>query len=293
MHNWNTILLASLLFFCTNALVAQIEVGLNAGVSLYEGDISPAGIVRKLENTKRSIGVYGRIPVGDRLAFRGFVQSSKIQGGDQFRTTTTTRNLSFRTNIFEIGAVAEIYPWGNYQRLAPFFQVGASVYNFNPETEFNGRWVELQPLGTEGQGMPGFAPKYNLTRFSVPIGVGVRYSLTENFSLGVQAAARLLFFDHLDDVSGNYVNYYTLLDGRGVEGATGNGSLAAALGNRQGEYFGTEPVDIPTSTGRGDATNNDWYYTATITLGYRIGSGLINGGSKKGGSSRYNKCYSF
>ncbi len=291
-HLTKTVILL-LAILVTLSARAQVELGLNMGLSLYEGDLSAASLVEKLAEGQASIGAYGRVDVGERLAFRGYVQSSKIRGTDANRPSTNSRNLNFRNKIFEIGVMAEIYPLGTRLIAAPYLQAGASVYHHNPETEYNGRWVEVQPLGTEGQGMPGFAPKYALTRFAIPIGIGVRHNLGEHFVVGAQANARLLFFDHLDDVSGNYVNYYSLLDGRGIDGGTGNGSLAAALGDRTGEFAGTEPRDMPSGTRRGDPTNNDWFYTATITIGYRIGSGLFGSGNKRGGSSRYNKCYQF
>ena len=104
--------------------------------------------------------------------------------------------------------------------------------------------------------------------------------------LGAQASARVTFFDHLDDVSGNYVNYRQLVEG--------NGSLSAALADRTGEFNGTEPRNIETGTRRGDPIHNDWFYTATITIGYRLGSGLFNsGGGKSANSKKYNNCYRF
>ena len=273
---------------------AQVEVGLNLGVSTYEGDLAPKSRIDFLTASQGSYGAYVRANVGRLLSMRGFVQSSRIQGSDAMRPGQEARNLSFRTNIFELGLLAEIYPLGVDAPITPYISAGASVYNFNPEANYNGSWVELQPLGTEGQGLPGYAPKYELTRFAVPLGVGVRYPLGDAFVLGVEGSARLTFFDYLDDVSGNYVNYYTLLEGRGIEGSRGNGSLAAALADRTGEFNGTEPRDLQRETRRGDPTNNDWFYTGTITIGYRIGSGLFSsGGSNRGNSSRYNRCYEF
>lgn len=273
-------------------LTAQIELGVAGGASMYEGDLAPSSVLDKLTSARRSVGVYARGPISERVALRGFVQSSRIHGDDALRPGTVARNLSFRSDIFEIGLAAEVYVLGYDHAVAPYVSVGASVYRFNPEAEFNGRLVELQPLGTEGQGIPGFGEKYALTRFAIPVGVGARYPLGESFVLGVDVSSRLTWFDHLDDVSGNYVNYETLLRGEGVDGSRGNGSLAAALADRTGEYLGTDPRDVPTGTLRGDPTNNDWFYTATVTIGYRIGSGLFGvGGGRSAGSNRYNRCY--
>jgi len=287
MNNLSKIaLLVLLCVAATFSVSAQTELGLNLGISTYNGDLAPETQIESLMNAQASLGAYGRFDVGERLAFRGFVQQSKIKGSDENRTNDLIqRNLNFRTNILEMGVVAEIYPLGTNQLVAPFVSVGASVYNFKPETEYNGRWVELQPLGTEGQGLPGYAPKYSLTRFSVPIGIGLRYPMGENFVLGAQLSGRLTFFDHLDDVSGNYVNYYELLQG--------NGSLSAAVADRTGEFNNTDPRNIPSGSRRGDPTDNDWFYTSTITIGYRLGSGLFNSGGGKSNAGKYNRCYQF
>ena len=290
----NLLLLACLL--CLGApITAQVELGLFGGTSTYEGDLSPTSLTARLQGLRSTFGGYGRIDVGPNLSFRGYVQQLKIQASDADRLSTQARNLSFHSNILELGVEAELYVLPNYQRIAPFVSFGASVYNFNPLTEYQGRDVELQPLGTEGQGLPGFRPRYALTRFAVPVGIGIRYRINDYFNVTARGSARLTFFDHLDDVSGNYVNYFTLLDGRGIDGAAGNGSLAAALGDRRGEFLGTDPFDVPTGQRRGDPTNNDWYYSATIGVGYTLGSGLFDRGSSHGdrGASRYNRCYQF
>ena len=271
---------------------AQVELGVAAGASTYFGDLSPSRTLDAFSQSQASVGGYARIPVSELFSARVFVQSSQIRGDDALREYAE-RNLSFRSRIFELGLLAEVYPIGTDRVVAPYLSFGASVYRFNPETNYNGRWVELQPLGTEGQGLPGFAPRYSLTRFAMPVGLGVRYPLGDALVIGADIATRMTFFDHLDDVSGNYVNYYTLLNGRGIQGSGGNGSLSAAVADRTGEYLGTDPRDLPSGRARGNAANNDWFQTATITLGYRIGSGLFSAGGTKKNSSRYNRCYQF
>ena len=282
----NTRIYLFLLLLSSSLLAhAQADLGIMIGASTYQGDLAPTNPVQVLTQSQASFGVYGRVGISDRLGFKGFIQSSRVQGSDALRPGSVSRNLSFRTQIFEVGALAEFYPLGNRRALVPYLQGGASVYRFNPEALFNGRYIELQPLGTEGQGVAGYGDRYQLTRLAIPLGFGLRYNLGESFVIGAEISARLLFFDHLDDVSGRYVNYYELVQT--------NGSLAATLADRTGEYFGTENRDVPTGTLRGDPTNNDWFYTGVITIGYRLGNGLFSSSSKKGVNSRYSRCYKF
>lgn len=291
--------LRALLVGITLALAAapahsqDVDLGVSLGFAGYEGDISATSLLDRVEQLRGAFGVYGRVTISEGIALKASVQHAQVQGADALRPSSQTRNLSFESNIFEISAAAEWYPFRVSLPAQPYVSIGASMYNFNPTTEYNGRTVELQPLGTEGQGLPGFAEKYELTRFALPLGFGITKPLGYSFVLGAEFNTRMLFFDHLDDVSGQYVNYYTLLDGRGVDGASGNGALAAALGDRMGELTGGEPRDLPTGSPRGNPLNNDWYYTATISIGYRIGSGLFGAGGSRRDMSRYNRCYSF
>ena len=279
---------------CGLSAAAQVEVGLNLGTSGYRGDIQPTGYLDNISILGASYGGFLRFGVSDRFAARAYVQKSHVAGDDALRTGAESRNLSFRTDVFEVGAMADVFVLGRDRAIAPYISAGASVYTFNPETEYNGQWVELQPLGTEGQGLPGFAPKYELTRLAVPLALGVTYALGDSWLIGAEASARMLFFDHFDDVSGKYVNFYDLLDGGEIPGATGNGLLAATLADRTNELRNLPPRDIPTgSQNRGNPSANDWYYTATITVSYRIGSGLFNSGGTNRNSSRYNRCYQF
>jgi hypothetical protein len=105
-------------------------------------------------------------------------------------------------------------------------------------TNFRGNEVRLQPLGTEGQGMPGFDSKYNLMSAGLSLGGGAKIKISETINIGFESSLRRTLTDYLDDLSGNYVNYDDL--------SAGNGVLAASLGNRMNEYLGqSEPSTGP------------------------------------------------
>ena len=85
----------------------------------------------------------------------------------------------------------------NPQAQAPEFDL-----NGNPLPEA-GQWVDLQPLGTEGQNLSGGKP-YNLIQLAIPIGIGVKVRLPDNFDAHIEIGFRQLFTDYIDDVSGKY-----------------------------------------------------------------------------------------
>ena len=111
------------------------------------------------------------------------------------------RNLSFRSMLGELSATCEFYPWGervtpNYKvsgvnggaafTISPYFFTGFGVAFFNPKTKYNGDWVALQPLGTEGQGLAGRPDKYKRATLTIPLGAGLKYYIDKQWSLSLE-----------------------------------------------------------------------------------------------------------
>lgn len=124
----------------------------------------------------------------------------------------------------------------------------------NPMTEYNGEMIELQPLGTEGQGS-NLNPNspYSLTQFAIPFGVGIKLNLSRGVAISLEYGLRKTFTDYLDDVGGNYVDQVAL--------SAANGDLAARLADRSiGGFQAVGP--------RGNSATNDWYniFGAMITF---------------------------
>ncbi|MEO8734182.1 MAG: hypothetical protein ABI373_07615, partial [Flavobacteriales bacterium] len=46
---------------------------------------------------------------------------------------------------------------------------GVGAFHFNPQAQYKGNWVDLRPLGTEGQGLPGGPVEYSLTGVCIPM----------------------------------------------------------------------------------------------------------------------------
>ncbi|GAB4404984.1 MAG: hypothetical protein OHK0053_30690 [Microscillaceae bacterium] len=124
------------------------------------------------------------------------------------------RNLHFRNFITELSAVAivDLRPnTGLYYRrkfITPYLFGGIGLISHNPQARgpgaFRGNWIDLQPLGTEGQGQPGYEAPYKLIQPVIPFGLGVKFRLGYRWDMAFEAGMRYTFFDHLDDVSGDY-----------------------------------------------------------------------------------------
>jgi hypothetical protein len=186
------------------------------------------------------------------------------------------RNLSFRSRITEFMLAAEIHPLfliNKYDEnrqapnLSPYLLAGVGFFSFKPQARSNGTWIDLQPLSTEGQGFKEYPDRkpYKLNQLNIPLGLGIRYELTDNLNIRGEFVYRKLNTDYLDDVSTNYIdvnlypNYFT--------GAKLNNAFL--LNDRQYEL---DPAHI-TNDGdqRGNSKNNDVYFSFNIKVSYSFG----------------------
>lgn len=227
------------------------EIGVLAGISNYNGDLIPKKSAEALRHSHFSISPFLKYKLNSYFDIRSSITYCKISGDDALvsELNQRKRNLSFSTSIFEISIgfdynLLGYIPQNLTKPLSPYLHLGIAGYHFDPTTIYQGKTIHLQPVGTEGQGMSGFNKKYSLNQISIPFGGGLKYALSDRINVGIELNLRKTFTDYLDDVSGNYVNYYELLNG--------NGMIAAALGNRTGELLGTKPEQLPTGAQRGN-----------------------------------------
>lgn len=250
-----------------NAQYSDLGVGL--GMTTYWGDMNvPTFATNYFGNSGLGFQAHGRYMKGNRMAFRGSFIYGRINGNDSRSNQDwqLQRNLNFRSSLTELAVMGELYilpfntePGSNF--FAPYLTAGVAAFWFDPKTTYQGREVRLQPLGTEGQGMPGRPGKYARNSFSLPFGLGAKFILTETINLGFEVVVRRTFTDYIDDLSSIYINYDDI--------NRSNGTLAANLSNRINEYFGQpEPLNLPTGSIRGGEKVDDYYVTTMLTLNF-------------------------
>jgi hypothetical protein len=134
------------------------------------------------------------------------------------------------------------------------------MYNFNPKAEMNDDWVELRPLGTEGQGSGlKSAPKpYSLLGVSIPFGMGFKFHAFGRLGVSIEWGMRKTYTDYLDDVSTTYADPDVLFATQGL--------VAVELADRSL----VNPGPVNTNRQRGNETNRDWYSFAGLTITYKI-----------------------
>ena len=273
-----------------------IEVGITLGASNYMGDLTP---FVALNETHPMGGIICRFNYSDFLTLRGNAVFGQISGNDQNYSNIESyhkRNLSFKSNIVEFSGTLEwnILGFGETQRTnpgSPFLFVGIGVFKFNPMAQFhynsqihtiadygmdlsgyNDKWIELQPLSTEGQETTKYnsRKRYSLTQISIPVGVGYKKQFSETWAWGIEFGLRKTFTDYLDDVSLTYV------DPQITTGA--NTGLSSALADRSREIDPNYSNDYGTNetpgAARGDASlSKDWYMFFNFTLTKKIVGG--------------------
>lgn len=257
----------------------HFELGAMGGISTYTGDLSPKN--NPIGKINPMGGIFARYNFNDFVTMRFGGNFGIISADDA--VSDRVRNLSFKSNIIEGHLVGEFnilgyQPYALSRPFSPYVFAGVAFFNFNPKAELDGVWYELQPLGTEGQGLAAYPDRqpYNLTQLSIPLGLGVKYALSDTWNIGVEVGARKTFTDYLDDVSTTYVEESLLVE---------KSPIAAALANRTGE-------PIPAGRGRGNADAPDWYFFTGITISRNfLDNGLV--GSRKRGRRSKTGCPTF
>jgi hypothetical protein len=247
------------------------EAGIDLGISSYWGDLSlPTNFDNLTRHGRLAVGLKGRYIHQKNWGASVYLGYSTLYGNDANSASSQqkSRNLNFTTPLWELGILGELYPLGYGKPMGdlhiyPFLTAGLSVIHFNPYTYYLGDRYDLKPLGTEGQGLPGYEQKYSRWSMAIPIGGGFKWELNEDWSINTEAIVSRAFTDYLDDVSGKYADHDALLQS--------NGQIAAALANRTQEYSGSEfPVIYPMGTQRGSNRVKDYFMHITIGVHMRI-----------------------
>jgi opacity protein-like surface antigen len=165
------------------------------------------------------------------------------------------RNLHFRSKIAEVLLMIEFHPlsllFNAYEfvpQVSPYIVAGVGLFSFHPKAQFQGKWISLQPLRTEGA-------IYQTTQLNFPAGAGLKYELSALLNARLEAVYRFLQTDHLDDVSGQYIDpalFYQFQD-------AATATLAAQLADRR-------RPDARLSSKRGNPRKNDAYFSFNLKL---------------------------
>lgn len=242
------------------------EIGATIGYSYYIGDVNE--LKHFGPRKKVAYGGLYRLNLTKRHVFRFQALRAHIEGydSDNEDLNLVNRNLNFRNKITEVSLLLEInfhpYKLGKLgQGFTPYLFGGLAYFNMNPEAEFNGNYIELIPMSTEGQGGEGGISSYKRGQMAIPFGFGVKAGFTKRFALNLEWGIRRTYTDYIDDIGGVYVDPSIV---RNI-----SGDLGRDLADRTLEPIG--PDGDNTGFARGDSETRDWYFYSGFMLTMRLG----------------------
>jgi hypothetical protein len=253
-------LLIALLCLPIVSLCQNFHFAARLGLAGYGGDLKTHSLSFSQPKLLGSIGA--QYDLSEHVTARSYLTLASLQADDKKGTPAMQqRNLNFKTKLFDWELTAQYSLFSlNDRWWTPYVFAGIGIYHFNPYTmDSADNKYFLKSLSTEGQGFSPGVKDYKLTQFSIPLGIGVSYSLNEDMRLGLEFGYRKIFTDYLDDVSGSYVDRTSLLNARG--------QTAVDLAWRGDEI---KPAPYPAAgTIRGNEENKDGYCYIAVTYTVR------------------------
>jgi hypothetical protein len=283
------------------------EIGLNVGPISFLGDLGGnkgKGTIGPKDNNIPVTNMVGGISASyypvEWLGLRAAVNIGQMEGDDRlvkqdkpaatWEAARKYRDLNFRSPLTEGYVALEVFPtvfinlrngWG-VPRFRPYLIGGIGVFKFNPQG-FNrspggsNTWVDLKPLRLEGQGMTETGnPEYSLISYAIPVGIGIKYDISERVTFGIELVHRMTGTDYIDDVSKRYINP-ALFD----QYLTPAQAAIAKQMNNPSVFYpssipGYSPYGLRTPNEfvgkkRGNPEMNDSYFSSTFRLTWKIG----------------------
>lgn len=231
------------------------ELGGWVGTSWYFGDLN--------NNNSFSMpglagGVTARYDFDERVSLRGGASLARVRADDAVlgNEFEQKRNLHFRSMVWEGHLAGEFnfmpYVHGSRNhRFTPHIFGGFVVFGYNPQAELDGRWVDLQPYGTEGQELND---EYYAVSMAWLLGGGIKFDISQNLSVNIEWGGRFTGTDYLDDVSGVYPDKDALLRRRGADAV------------RLSDPSTSDPQIGATGRQRGNSKDNDSYHFFSIGI---------------------------
>ena len=248
-------------------LLAQRTHSFSAGIgtTYYYGDLTDKfnnSLIRPAGSFSYSKYIMPNLRFRAGLSY-GEVGAADAQAIDDGRII---RNLHFKSHIAEIhGALVYEFlrdknfgnSWQDKPHFTPYVFAGVALFSFSPKARLDGTWYNLQPLGTEGQYIPGFeGPEpYSLIQFSAPFGVGASLRLSDYTGISFEIGYRSTGTDFIDDISTFYPNMDDL---REV-----GGDIAVQLSNRS-------KSEVKPGDKRGHSGAKDSYFFTMFSINYYL-----------------------
>ena len=185
------------------SITAQISGSVKIGLSGYQGDLHcrTDENIQFFDGLKASLGLGVRLPLSNALGIRGEATYFQIDGDEsEFGDVGhANRGWSFKHNFIELSALIDWELLGNrrfskedkkFRRtLTPVLFAGGGLVLSNPKVDFK---------NASSQKISNDIEEGRKVNFSLPIGIGLKYYLTEDFALAVETGIRMPVSDYYD-----------------------------------------------------------------------------------------------
>lgn len=248
----------------TNALTDVGGLNLNA--------LTAVPVDLNLVATNKMIALGYKRRLIKQLTYKSFIQWGTYTGNDKYTTNIQRnyRSLHFKTEVIEFSNLMELtyFEYGRFiwvqrrrrKRIPVSYNIssGITVFYFEPMGMLDGKWYNLRPLSTEGQGLVKGTKPYSKFAISIPVGIGGKLKL-RNISVGLDLVYNKTFTDYFDDVSGFYFDKEVILNEKG-----GIASHFADPSNGEKPHW-TSPGAI-----RGNPKQKDAYVQLIFSINYYL-----------------------
>lgn len=191
---------------------SQNSLGLNVGLSSYEGDLHcfEEPDMNIINSAGLSFGLDVRKVLNNYLAGKVAYQFARFNGDDNMFADASghpERNYSFTNNLHELTVRLDIEPW-QQKLVSPYLSGGLGFAINNPNTffDYENKSNALQSLINNDE--------ESLSRviFSIPVAAGLNFKVSDKVRIGTEFGWRLPMSDYLDGVSqaarSNYNDYF-------------------------------------------------------------------------------------
>jgi hypothetical protein len=263
------------------------NIGINIGMTNFLGDLGGGKTIGQpflldydIQATRPLIGISYNYRLDKLTLLSTQLNFGYLRGDDAFSKNPIryNRNLNFRSPILELTEQLEfiiynsrethryqlrgVRGWTSFEIYA---LVGVGVFWFNPQGRApNGKWYNLKPLSTEGQGLSPEIKPYSNFQVTIPYGVGFRYRPNRQWAYGFVISPRFTFTDYIDDCSTVYFDNNIIREQKG--------DIAAYFADpSRGEI----PGQTLTGEQRGDPEDKDSYIFAYFTINYALSNSNV------------------
>jgi hypothetical protein len=204
------------LIFCESLTVrgqldkSKLQIGVGAGAFVYQGDLTPE-ILGSYKTLKPSFSIYVNKIMTPLLSFRTQLAIGALSGDDSKYAKPAyrqQRNFKFQSPVIELSEllIADILRDNMSKQffgLSPylFSGIGFTFLNIHRDySHFNTEYFAseastLQGLAADAQhSLPKLIPV-------IPIGIGIKYPLSQKFMISAETSYRVTFTDYIDGFS--------------------------------------------------------------------------------------------